>query len=234
MNEIRLSERLCAVVDEIPKNSTIADIGSDHAYLPCYAYLRGVISEGIAGEINEGPWKSALEQVKRCGIESKISVRRGNGLEVMAPGEVDVVVVAGMGGQLIASILEDGKEKLAGVKRLVLQPNVGARFIRIWLRDNGWELKREQILEEDEKIYEILTADRGDANVPYKAREEAALLFGPFLMKEKNEAFCKKWQYEYAKWKKIVQQMEGAEQNEALAEKRAKIESRMKLAEEVL
>ena len=81
---------------------------------------------------------------------------------------MDCITIAGMGGSFIASILEQGKEKLAQVTRLVLQPNISAISIREWLLENGWGLTAEEILEEDGKIYEILVAEQGDEKAAYQ------------------------------------------------------------------
>jgi tRNA (adenine22-N1)-methyltransferase len=108
--------------------------------------------------LNPGPLAAAERQVKVSGLIDKIEVREGSGLEVLNPGEVDVISIAGMGGSLIVSILEEGQEKLSGVKMLVLQPNVGEEQVRRWLDRHRWLLASEEILEEDGKIYEILTA----------------------------------------------------------------------------
>ncbi|OEH93717.1 tRNA (adenine(22)-N(1))-methyltransferase [Bacillus solimangrovi] len=234
MNEMQLSMRLRTVAEEIPKNTVVADIGSDHAYLPCYAYLNNMIKGAIAGEVNDGPLKSAVNQVKRCGITDHISVRKGNGLAVIEPNEVEVVIIAGMGGQLISNILNEGKDKLKGVQRLILQPNVGSRFVRLWLRQNGWTLIREQILEEDDKIYEILTAEKGEDKELYKKNEEAMLLFGPLLLKEKHPAFRKKWAHELENWKRIMKQMEDADESDTLLERKNNINKKIQLAEGVL
>lgn len=236
VNEFVLSERLKTVANEIPKGSKIADIGSDHAYLPCYAMLQGMIKYAVAGEVNEGPYQSAKNQVEKLNLSDCITVRKGNGLEVIGNGEVNVITIAGMGGSLISEILESGKQKLPEVERLILQPNVGARSIRIWLIENGWQLIREHILEEDKKIYEVLIAEKGNPAAPYSYddNKESEILLGPFLKKEKNEVFIKKWMLELAKWKKILEQLDQAASNEETAEKKEELTKKIKMVEEVL
>ncbi len=144
MNEVKLSKRLEEVVREIPVGSTVADIGSDHAYLPCYTIINNIATKAVAGEVVDGPFRSAQATVAESGLQDKVDVRKGNGLAVIAPGEVDVITVAGMGGALIRDILESGKEKLEGVTRLILQPNIAAHHIREWFIENGWELIHEK------------------------------------------------------------------------------------------
>jgi tRNA (adenine22-N1)-methyltransferase len=235
MNIEQLSKRLETVVSYIPEGARIADIGSDHAYLPCYAVRNGIAESAIAGEVVKGPYLSAEKQVKDAGLGDKIEVRLGNGLEVVSPGEVDCVTIAGMGGALISSILEEGKEKLSSVNRLILQPNVSAKSIRLWLLHNGWELSAEEIIEEDGKVYEILTADRGEPERPYSGDEhQKELLLGPFLMKERKDVFRKKWTQESAQWKNILSNMEKAEQTDALNERRDELKNKIQMVEEVL
>ncbi|MDF2927081.1 MAG: tRNA ((1))-methyltransferase [Paenibacillaceae bacterium] len=157
---IQLSKRLRLIAEKVEQGSRLADIGSDHALLPAFLAQQGRLASGVAGEVNPGPLAAARKQIADAGLGRLISVRGGNGLEVIAPGEVDVITVAGMGGALIAEILEAGRRtgKLAGVARLILQPNVGEELVRRWLRNTGWMLAEETIVEEDGKIYEILVA----------------------------------------------------------------------------
>ncbi|MEH7461295.1 tRNA (adenine(22)-N(1))-methyltransferase TrmK [Bacillus thuringiensis] len=234
MNEVKLSKRLEEVVLEIPAGSTVADIGSDHAYLPCYTILHHIAVQAVAGEVVEGPFRSAQATVAECGLQDKVSVRKGNGLEVIAPGEVDVITIAGMGGALIRDILENGKEKLKGVTRLILQPNIAAHHIREWFIENGWELIKEKIVKEDGKIYEILVGEQGDVLAPYNEKKEEALFMGPFLMKEKNEVFVEKWESERKNFENICKQLERATETEETKEKRAEVLEKIRMIEEVL
>jgi len=235
MNELQLSIRLEKVASYIPPNSILADIGSDHAYLPCYAYLNGLVERAIAGEVNEGPFLSAKEQVKKVKLEEKIDVRKGDGLGVVSPNEVTCITIAGMGGSLITKILEDGKEKLAGVTRLILQPNIGAINIREWLLEEKWQLIAETILEEDGKIYEILVAEKGNPYLPYNQEDlQAGILLGPFLIQEKSPVFIKKWQHELLHWKKIIENLHAAEMTDANQQRKKELQQKINIVEEVL
>lgn len=233
MNTEKLSQRLEKVADFIPKGNRLADIGSDHAYLPCNVVKKGLTPFAVAGEVVEGPFQSAKRQVEVEGLTEKISVRKGNGLEVISDGEVDCITIAGMGGALIASILEEGKEKLKSVNRLILQPNISASTIRNWLLENGWELLEEEILEEDEKIYEILVAEKGDPNKPYKDIHKE-LLLGPFLLAKKSAIFRKKWQGELENWQRILAKLENAAETEGNNQKRKELSIKTKMVEEAL
>ncbi|WP_338470275.1 tRNA (adenine(22)-N(1))-methyltransferase TrmK [Niallia sp. XMNu-256] len=234
MNSDKLSKRLETVTKYIPEGARLADIGSDHAYLPCYMVQKGGIPFAIAGEVVEGPYRSAKSHVEELGLTKKISVRKGDGLAVIQPGEVDAITIAGMGGSLIASILEQGKSKLAGVKRLILQPNISAISIREWLLDNGWGLIAEEILEEDGKIYEILVAEQGNERVAYGDNLEKGLLLGPYLLQEKNSAFQKKWSMELATWNKILTQLKQASTSAENEKKKHELLKKIQLVEEIL
>lgn len=233
MNENQLSRRLHTVASYVEKGMSIADIGSDHAYLPCYLVKQSIATSAIAGEVVEGPFQSAREKVSSTNLNDLIDVRKGDGLAVIQPGEVDCVIIAGMGGPLITSILEKGKNKLIHVKRLILQPNIGAISIRRWLINNDWELVNEEILEEDGKIYEVLIADKGESRRPYRHLEKE-LLLGPFLLEEKNEAFQKKWTQELKKWKSILSNLEKANINSDIENKKQQFLKKIKIVEEVI
>ncbi|MCD7033073.1 tRNA (adenine(22)-N(1))-methyltransferase TrmK [Metabacillus sp. GX 13764] len=233
MNEMKLSQRLQKVADYIPEQSVLADIGSDHAYLPCYAVKNGIARAAIAGEVVEGPYLSAVQQVQKSELESFVSVRKGDGLQVLEKGEAGCITIAGMGGALIAKILEQGKDRLSGKERLVLQPNIHAMHIRKWLLQYEWELKDEEILEEDGKIYEILVAEKGNPTEPYQhIGLEAGMLLGPFLAKEKNEVFLKKWTHELKHWSSIIEKLNEGTLNEDNLAKKQELEHRISIVRE--
>ena len=113
MNSEKLSKRLASVASFVEQGAILADIGSDHAYLPCHLVMEGRISKAIAGEVVKGPFESAVKNVRKKGLTDKITVRLGNGLEAVQENDgVDTITIAGMGGPLIASILHDGSKKV--------------------------------------------------------------------------------------------------------------------------
>jgi tRNA (adenine22-N1)-methyltransferase len=213
-----LSDRLKKIADQVPKGLIVADIGTDHAFLPTYLIQNYISPRVIAGEYNEGPFLSAQRQIKSEGLQDQIDIRRGDGLSILQSGEAEVITISGMGGGLIAQILERGKSVLPGVRRLILQPNVGEDILRNWLKDNGWRLIRESILEEDGKIYEVLTADPGTSEDLYChsfLSEEWLLRLGPYLVKEKSPLLISKWIREYEKLARVLKQIDLSNTEEA-------------------
>ncbi|WP_346743151.1 tRNA (adenine(22)-N(1))-methyltransferase TrmK [uncultured Streptococcus sp.] len=190
-----ISKRLELVASFVPKGSILLDVGSDHAYLPIELVERDQIKSAIAGEVVEGPYQSAVKNVEAHGLKEKIQVRLANGLAAFEEeDQVSVITIAGMGGRLIATILEEGLDKLANVERLILQPNNCEDDLRIWLQENGFQIVAENILEEAGKFYEILVVEAGEMEL--SARDTR---FGPFLSKEVSPVFVQKWQKEAVK-----------------------------------
>ena len=190
-----ISKRLELVASFVPQGAILLDVGSDHAYLPIELVERGQIESAIAGEVVEGPYQSAVKNVEAHDLKEKIQVRLANGLAAFEEtDQVSVITIAGMGGRLIARILEEGLDKLANVERLILQPNNREDDLRIWLQDNGFQIVAESILEEAGKFYEILVVETGQMKL-----SASDVRFGPFLSKEVSPVFVQKWQKETAK-----------------------------------
>ena len=212
-----ISKRLEMVASFVPQGAVILDVGSDHAYLPIELVERGQIEAAIAGEVVEGPFQSAVKNVEAHGLKEKIQVRLANGLAAFEEeDQVTVITIAGMGGRLIATILEEGLDKLSGVKRLILQPNNREDDLRIWLQEHGFRIVAESILEEAGKFYEILVVEAGQMKI-----SASDVRFGPFLSKEVSPVFIKKWQKEAVKLEFALSQIpeKNLEERQVLVDK---------------
>ena len=212
-----ISKRLELVASFVPQGAILLDVGSDHAYLPIELVERGQIKSAIAGEVVEGPYQSALKNVEAHGLKEKIQVRLANGLAAFEEeDQVSVITIAGMGGRLIATILQEGLDKLANVERLILQPNNREDDLRIWLQDHGFQIVAESILEEAGKFYEILVVEAGQMKL-----STSDVRFGLFLSKEVSSVFIKKWQKEATKLEFALSQIpeKNLEERQVLVDK---------------
>ncbi|MBD8089876.1 tRNA (adenine(22)-N(1))-methyltransferase TrmK [Pseudomonas fluorescens] len=191
MNEHTLSMRLERVAANVPVGARLADIGSDHAYLPVALMRRGVITAAVAGEVATTPFHAAQRTVRDNGLEQHVSVRLADGLAAIEPGDgITAISVCGMGGETIRDILDNGKLHLSGQERLILQPNGGEQPLRQWLMDNGYRILGEELLRENRFYYEIIVAERTGA-VTYTDEQ---LYFGPLQMQARSPEFLAKWQ----------------------------------------
>ncbi|WP_426139152.1 tRNA (adenine(22)-N(1))-methyltransferase [Pseudomonas sp. DWP3-1-2] len=191
MNEHTLSMRLERVAAHVPAGARLADIGSDHAYLPVALMRRGAIVAAVAGEVALTPFCSARRTVRENGFEQRIRVRQANGLAAIGPGDgITAISICGMGGETIRDILHSGGACLSGQERLILQPNGGQQPLRQWLMENGYRILSEEVLRENRFDYEIIVAER-TGPVTYTPQE---LYFGPLLMQARSPAFLLKWQ----------------------------------------
>ena len=230
MKTERLSNRLAAVASFVEEGAVVADIGSDHAYLPCFLIHTGKVQKAIAGEVVKGPYESAERNVRREGLSNAVTVRLADGLfAIQDTDAVDTVTIAGMGGPLIASILESGKDRLQDVTRIIAQPNIYAKAIREWAVSNGWKIIDEHILKEDGKIYEIIVLEKGLAKY-----DELELTVGPFLLKSKTAVFLEKWERESSEWRRVLLSLEKAEETDAIKKKKEQLITHIDLVGKVL
>lgn len=190
MNEQTLSRRLERVAAHVPAGARLADIGSDHGYLPVALMRRGSIAAAVAGEVALTPFRAAERTVRENDLDQLITVRMANGLAAIQPEDgITAISICGMGGETIRDILEEGKAHLTGEERLILQPNGGERPLRQWLMENGYCILSEEVLRENRFDYEVIVAERAGP-VVYTAEE---LYFGPLQMKARSPAFLLKW-----------------------------------------
>ncbi|NHM75887.1 tRNA (adenine(22)-N(1))-methyltransferase TrmK [Staphylococcus sp. 11007852] len=200
---IPINRRLLKV-SEFIIGEKIADIGSDHAYLPIYAIQQGIIQTAIAGEVIKGPFNAAKKSVATYGLTSRIDVRLGDGLTILNDtDDVDTVTICGMGGPLITRILENGFHHIPNFPRLVLQSNIQSEPIRRFLQNKGYQIITETLVKERAHIYEIIVAEKGQMNL-----SSLDFKFGPFLHPIKGDLFEEKWQRELDALEDIKKQLE--------------------------
>lgn len=158
----------------------MADIGTDHAYLPTYLIETGAVPNAIAGDVMPGPLEAARQTVEAAALSDRIELRLGDGLQVLRPGEVATVTLCGMGGALMASLLE--AVSLETIERLVLQPMESPERLRAWLTGHGWQIVHEELVEDAGRIYVVMAAERGEQHL-----QPDELLIGPLLQEAAGE-----------------------------------------------
>ena len=155
---IKLSPRLKKIAQQIEAGETMADIGTDHGFLPVYLWENKICPKVIMTDISPGSLSKAREN---CGMYypgKEFDFRLGSGIEVLREAEVDAVVIAGMGGILMTEILEKDLKKSLSFSKLILQPRKDVGKLRFWLFDNGFSITSESLVREGKYICEILTA----------------------------------------------------------------------------
>lgn len=169
--DLKITPRLKLAADLTPKCGCVCDIGTDHGYLPIYLVEKGICERAVAADINEGPLKSAEKNIALYGKTDFIKTRLSDGFENILENEADCAVIAGMGGELEAGIISGRK---AGMMRFVLQPQRSFEFLRTFLAQNGFEIKKEGIAKEKTKMYCAFYAEF-TGNVRKIGRGEALL-----------------------------------------------------------
>lgn len=187
MNKPNLDARLLSVAKFVREGAFVCDIGTDHAYLPVYLVLIGRAKRALASDINKGPVERAKVSVSKYGVADKIDVILSAGLDGAVDYPVTDIIIAGMGGELIASILDAAKWTRDEKYRLILQPMTHPEILRQYLINNGFDIKDEDIVsEKDGKIYQIICAELGETENEYTAGE---LLLGRHNICKGGEEF---------------------------------------------
>ena len=155
---MKLTDRLLKIADLVTKGKKIADIGTDHGYIPVYLLNKGHVDFAILADVNKGPLENARSEVRHNNLTDKVDLRLGSGIEVLNENEVDEVIIAGMGGILISELLEAKKSVAHNLDKLILQPMQAQDELRKYLLNNGYEILDEVLVKEDFRIYEIIVA----------------------------------------------------------------------------
>ena len=178
-----LSLRLKAVADMVTKDYKIADIGTDHGFVPISLIERKMIPSAIAMDVNQGPLEIAKDNINRAGLTDKIEVRQSDGFENLKPNEVDGVVLAGMGGNLIVRILSEHWQVTRSLKECILQPQSEWEKVRRFLVEHDFAIIQEEMVKDAGKYYLMMKVT---VNEPESGWDEVELAFGKLLLEHKN------------------------------------------------
>ena len=208
---MQLSARLEAVASCVKPGRIIADIGTDHAYLPCALIERGVAVKAYACDIAPGPLKRAQNTIAQAGLQRQIIPILTPGLQDV-PAEVQTVIIAGMGWISAREILEQAEERLADLDQIIVQVNREVSSLRRWIMDHGFQIQDEKIVH-DRHFYQIVVFSKASRHVRYS---ETELDFGVFLTRRRDETFVAYCRFQRDKLKRIQQQVTSAERRRSL------------------
>lgn len=202
---MRLSMRMKQIIDLVEPCKTVADIGCDHGYVAIDLIEKGLADTVIAMDVRKGPLSRAMEHISQAGLTSRIPCRLSDGLEQLQPGEAETLIMAGMGGLLITGILERGKEKRKRTETLILQPQSDIPEVRRYLHNDGYQIQREEMLEEDGKYYIVIQGKPGRESYD----KEIYYQYGKNLLDRHSDILYQYLQKEERLYAEIAEQLKG-------------------------
>ncbi|AXU27482.1 TPA: tRNA (adenine(22)-N(1))-methyltransferase TrmK [Clostridioides difficile] len=228
---MKLTDRLLKIASLVSDGKKIADIGTDHGYIPVYLLKEGRIPFAVLADVNKGPLDNAHKEVIQNNLLDKVDLRLGSGIEILEIGEVEEVIIAGMGGILISELLEAKKEVAHNVEKLILQPMQAQEELRYYLLNNGYEILEEVLVREDFRIYEIIVAKYTGKNTIIE--DEIYYEVGIKLLENKDSLFNDFIEKKIKTYSSIVNKLEG-KNGEAIDKKRKESEVAIKKLENLI
>ena len=228
-----LSERMIAVAGMVTPGKRVADIGCDHAYTAIYLAEKGIASKVYAMDVAAGPLEIGSRNVREAGLEDKIELRLSDGFSALLPGETDAAVIAGMGGSLILSILEGGRDIITPGYELVLSPQSDQPTVRRFLRNNKYNIKQEIMIEDQKKLYNIIrVVYAGDSEFEEETSDMTDIYdeYGKYMLEHPSELFKEFLNSEIKKKKALVDKLTECGGDKA-SERLEIIKSELSLAE---
>ncbi len=226
---MNISRRLNRLAELVTEGSRLADVGTDHGYVPLCLCREKKIPSAIAMDINKGPLERAKSHIAEAGLEHCIETRLSDGLQKLQGGEADCILIAGMGGALMVRILSEGAAALIGVRELVLQPQSEIGDVRQWLNTHGWRIATEDILLDEGKYYPMFRAVPGEA----EAYTEAEYRFGKLERQESPQVLADFLQKRLEVNRQIAAELPKKDE-ERIAARRSEVAAEMELLTEVL
>lgn len=224
---MRLSERMEAIADMVTVGNILADVGTDHGYIPIALVTRGRIPKAIAMDLREGPLARAMEHIAQYGLGEKIDTRLSDGVAALAPGEAETIVIAGMGGELVIHILSDGEQVCKGAKELILQPQSEIAGVRAFLRNQGYRICDENMIEEDGKYYPMMRVVFGENESIQATPVEDA--YGPVLLWKRHPVLLRFLKKQHSQLAKILSGLQSQPASEQIVQRMHEVEEKLQL-----
>lgn len=232
---IKISERLQVAASMICEGNRLADVGTDHGYVPIYLLQQKRIPSAIAMDINLGPLERAKEHIRLYQLEEYIQTRLSDGVEALLPGEADSILIAGMGGGLIIHILEDGEAICQEASELILQPQSELCRVRKFLDEHGYVVDAEEMVLEEGKYYPMMRVHY-DANAcgQLTEKKQVAYQYGEKLLAMRHPVLQQYLHWEKEIQEQILHKLKGQSQTEQIAERVHEVEETLRINEEAL
>lgn len=224
---MKLSKRLETVASFVPQGSRVADIGTDHGYIPIWLVEQGIAEHVIAMDVRSGPLLRAKEHIIQHKLEDRIETRLGDGLAQLRAGEADTVVIAGMGGELMLRILREGEHVWASVSCFILSPQSELAVFRHGLEAMGFAILEETMLQEEGKYYTVMKVIRGRMHY----EQEYRYRYGDCLIRQKSPVLNEYLEREEQKLRQITERL-AAQDTEGARERRLEVEEELRQCKE--
>lgn len=224
---IQLSKRLQTVANSVTRGMVVADIGTDHGYIPIYLVSENICKKAYAMDVRKGPLERARANVEKMGLSDSIEVRLSDGLKKLQIGEANSIVISGMGGHLITDILDARKDILETVSELILSPHSDACVVRHYLHDNNFVIVDEKMLMEDNKFYTIIKAKPGKEQYDKEVYYE----YGKHLLYNKEVTLKQFLEIEIRKYEKVKAILQNSD-NETQKKRMLEVEDKLRCMNE--
>lgn len=224
---IKLSKRMKAVASMVTPGGVLADVGTDHGYVPISLVQRKKIQKAIAMDVNIGPLQRAKEHITEYQLEEYIETRLSDGVQKLEAGEADSILIAGMGGELVIHIISEGMEVCRSVKELILQPQSELGKVRKFLREHNFEIIDEDMVIEEGKYYPMMKVIPVDGIELWKVLPEEVIpacdMYGPFLLKNGNPSLRKYLVKQHKQLTKILKELEKQPESESIKNRKQEV-----------
>ena len=228
---MKLSDRLQRISQFVTKGNVLADIGTDHGYIPIYLVEKGIVRYAYACDVKDGPLERAKEHIKEHSLEDKIETVKSDGLQNLEKNQADTILIAGMGGALTIDILSKGIDVLNTAKELIVSPHSEINLVRKYIYSIGYEITKEDMIIDSSKYYVVMKWVKAKEKI--KSYNECELLYGPLLLKNKNQTLFTYLNHEMSNYEKIYKNIIDTD-NEETIKRREDIKRRLNIIKEAL